>query len=377
MGGLWAVAKGDHNLKRTSLSEQVGGILRDELKTRYQPGERIEAESRLAARFGVSVNVIREALAKLVHAGLIERRQGSGTYVSDPALSRHVGILIELDISDPRVSTFFIRTVQELRNIFEQNNLRTRVYMGRTKPATLNQKGLTCPEFIEDLENDKLLGVATVATLPYPDWVSLTQRKRVPVVAGDSGQGRYTVLLDYAELIGQAVRYLVGKGRRRLAAIGTEAFDARLVREAFRAHGVAINEDWLRLDLPEYEQGAAWSAFAGLWSSGERPDGLIVTDDMLFAETAMAILDRQVRVPDELMVATHANRGALTHYPFPTARLELDADEFARRIGEMLLSVMAGREPARPHDVLPCRLVDENGIDGIKMAKEVESDEKG
>lgn len=44
-------------------------------------GSRIPTEPQLVTALGVGRNTIREAIRALVHAGVLERRQGSGTYV--------------------------------------------------------------------------------------------------------------------------------------------------------------------------------------------------------------------------------------------------------------------------------------------------------
>lgn len=47
------------------------------------PGERLASERALAAEFDVSRSALREALSRLEAAGLVQRRQGSGTRVSE------------------------------------------------------------------------------------------------------------------------------------------------------------------------------------------------------------------------------------------------------------------------------------------------------
>jgi len=49
----------------------------------YQPGERMPAETDLTERFGVSLPTIRQALSVLRAEGLIESRQGRGTFVKE------------------------------------------------------------------------------------------------------------------------------------------------------------------------------------------------------------------------------------------------------------------------------------------------------
>jgi len=48
----------------------------------YQNGERLPPERNLADEFGVARGTLREGLRELEQAGFVERRQGSGTYVT-------------------------------------------------------------------------------------------------------------------------------------------------------------------------------------------------------------------------------------------------------------------------------------------------------
>ncbi len=47
----------------------------------YLPGDRLPPESQLASHLNVAVGTLRKAMAELESRGLVERRQGSGTYV--------------------------------------------------------------------------------------------------------------------------------------------------------------------------------------------------------------------------------------------------------------------------------------------------------
>jgi DNA-binding FadR family transcriptional regulator len=68
--------------ERSALVPQVIEQLRAQIVSgEWVVGTRIPPEPDLAAQLGVGRNTLREAVLALVHAGLLERRQGSGTFV--------------------------------------------------------------------------------------------------------------------------------------------------------------------------------------------------------------------------------------------------------------------------------------------------------
>jgi DNA-binding FadR family transcriptional regulator len=80
-------------MRRTNLIDQAVGRLRQQITSgAWAIGTRIPAEPELAELIGVGRNTVREAVQSLVHAGMLERRQGSGTYViSDSELANAMG----------------------------------------------------------------------------------------------------------------------------------------------------------------------------------------------------------------------------------------------------------------------------------------------
>ncbi|MEV0946078.1 FCD domain-containing protein [Rhodococcus sp. NPDC049939] len=67
---------------RASLISQVTDQLRDDIRNgRWAVGDKIPTETALSELTGTGRNTVREAVQALVHAGMLERRQGSGTYV--------------------------------------------------------------------------------------------------------------------------------------------------------------------------------------------------------------------------------------------------------------------------------------------------------
>ncbi len=132
----------------------------------------------------------------------------------------------------------------------------------------------------------------------------------------------------------------------------------QVFRSSLRKAGVPIRDEWIRCEVHPSQPGAGWEEFREIWlASKEKPDGLLVCDDLLMRDATAAICEARVRVPDQLMIVTHANRGSGIHYPFPVWQMEFDPDEFARLLSEMLVKLMR-KEIANPQAVtLPFRWV--------------------
>ncbi|HEY3438212.1 MAG TPA: FadR/GntR family transcriptional regulator [Actinotalea sp.] len=96
--------------RRTNLIDHAVGRLRQQITSgAWVVGMRIPAEPELTELIGVGRNTVREAVQSLVHAGMLERRQGSGTYViSDselgPAMGRQIAGAHQRDVLEVRRS---------------------------------------------------------------------------------------------------------------------------------------------------------------------------------------------------------------------------------------------------------------------------------
>lgn len=86
-------------MAREHLYEVIRRDLADRIHSgRLKAGQRLESETDLAARYGVSRMTVRQALGRLEADGLVARRHGSGTFVSEQrTISRHANRLAPLN----------------------------------------------------------------------------------------------------------------------------------------------------------------------------------------------------------------------------------------------------------------------------------------
>lgn len=103
-------------IRTKKVYEAVADAIIDMLKTgELKPGDRLDSVEKLADRFGVGRSAVREALSGLRTMGLVETRQGEGTFVKsfDPSkfkLPVNIGFLMKQDD---------VRELYEVRKILE------------------------------------------------------------------------------------------------------------------------------------------------------------------------------------------------------------------------------------------------------------------
>ncbi len=106
--------------ENASLVEQVANIILDGLK-KSKPGDRILPERSLAEKYNVSRRTASEAIRHLTNQGLLERKVGRGTYVSEK---------VQADSSSPCALMNFVQTSLEysfMEKILRQVNIESKV----------------------------------------------------------------------------------------------------------------------------------------------------------------------------------------------------------------------------------------------------------
>jgi DNA-binding FadR family transcriptional regulator len=161
-------------VRRQTLVAQVSDQLLAEIRSgRWTLGARIPTEPALCEMTGASRHTVREAVQALVHAGLLERRQGSGTYVT--ASDEHGSALAD-----------YFAAARE-RDLLE---LREAVEVTATALAA-NRRG---PADIEELQ----MVLAHRNELWRRD--ALNQRERDEMVAADAALHRAIVAASHNEI---------------------------------------------------------------------------------------------------------------------------------------------------------------------------------
>jgi DNA-binding LacI/PurR family transcriptional regulator len=168
---------------------------------------------------------------------------------------------------------------------------------------------------------------------------------------------------DREDLIRQAVRALAQSGRRKVGLInwgGTRLqpvpIKDRSLLDLFERTAAEFDletkPEWILAVGDPGVPSAGWEAFQDLWrATREKPDGLVVTDDLLLPGVFDALRSCGVSVPDQLMLASHFNEGSPMPLPYPLIKIQFSPAEYARALADLLLAALRS-EPVTANPVV-------------------------
>lgn len=322
--------------------DRVAQTLRGLVKKSLKPGDPLPPVRELMARLNVSMGTVRAAQALLQQEGLIEIRHGAGAYVSLEEKRLRIGVLSDLDLLHPRTGHFFRALASGVMERFRERGAHPTLYTGSYVSPLEPPAEPVCPQFWEDIEAGRLDGAVIVDAWLNDDYFERCRRSPAPLVGSFTG---YVVSADTPAIVDIAVRRLAKAGCTRLALM---TWEHRLAAEPFRKAvaecGRATKDAWIKSDISPNLAGAGWDEFREIWAAScEKPDGLVILDDLLFTDAQLAIFELGIRVPEQLRLAIQTNCGSDAQVRLPvTAAFEIDPDEAAEFLADTLMERLRG-----------------------------------
>jgi DNA-binding LacI/PurR family transcriptional regulator len=349
-------------------------------------GGMLPSESALRTEYGVSTQTIIRALHDLRTEGLVRRHQGKGTFVNtDHSSDGRIGILT------------YIAQTGAVKSVYRQNLLRG--LLGRLRELgeephiySFSGEGLV-PDFLE--HGQKVLEHAAggrlqclVVTESYePDEVeSAVSKWGVPVIGThrQKALSRYNVTLDTESLASDGIQYLLDQGSRKLGLIiGRPVHvpvhpDVMTYWRLMEQSRLSVRPGWVRGDLPPSAM-SGYQAFREMWAMDDRPDAVLILDDIMAQGAIRAMVELGVSTERDLTVMVQINRKSGLVFPLPFVALEFDVLAIGAACAEMAVQLVRGDAVEQPQlrVKLTPRIYPSTGLPGAEAEEMIQPDAMG
>ncbi|HEY3331765.1 MAG TPA: substrate-binding domain-containing protein [Capsulimonadaceae bacterium] len=294
-------------------------------------GEKLPGVYELRDAMGVSVTTINSALNELEARQVIIRRNGVGIFRSPNAGKRVISL-----VCDPTFfrsgggSPFWDMLITEARSRAVSHNELLDLNF-----SIINSDKLAFPAALKaDIAANRISGVLYIGVFKSAvDWI---ESQGVPVVTF-AGPASHEVNISLEAMLGEGAGALARSGRKRIA-LAMPDFRANepshvesfrtLVRDAFRRGldtGNAPYLDEIVRNVVTLVSEGPWAPQVSTQELGyvearkwlqlpadRRPDGIVVTDDIMTLGVISAIQDAGLEVGRDIAIASHANAGSAT-----------------------------------------------------------------
>ncbi|MFE9016048.1 GntR family transcriptional regulator [Streptomyces cyaneofuscatus] len=341
---------------------QVAERLRREIADgAWAPGTQLPVEKELAGTLAVSVNTLRRAVSELVDEGIVQRRQGAGTFVAPPGEAvaeegeqprsrRLVGVLV------PSTTYYYPRVVDGIQRVLRDAGVGVLLASSKYDPA------LECEE-VRAMVDSGVQGLLLVPNLHLLDdpqaHVDALHRLPVPHVlverfppAPAPDDPTTYVTTDHPGGVCLAVRHLRSLGHRRIGHLGrlrtgTADIVARGFDEAAELLGVEVvdgsvarQDHWTEEGITAYVRHCAEAGITAVFCHGDRDAAALV----------VAARRHGLSVPDAFAVVAYDDEVAEVG-DVPLTAVSPPKEEVGALAAQLLLSRMESGPGAVSHRV--------------------------
>ncbi len=227
--------------KYVQLANSLRALIREGA---FREKRQLPTELQLSEQYQVSRQTVRQALSLLVSEGIIEKRQGSGSHITQAGLnSTHAPYKIAI-ITTYISDYIFPSILRSIQDVLSKHNCTMQLLATQNK-ITLERQSLE-RLLAQDIDGIIVEGTKTALPNPNLDLYRQFQDKGVPVVFIN---GTYAALPDCISVLDdnfgggyQLVEYLIAQGHSRIAGIfksddiqGIERYSGYI--HALRDHG--------------------------------------------------------------------------------------------------------------------------------------------
>lgn len=293
--------------------------------------EKLPPTAELARQFGVTLTTAQQGLARLAERGLIRRAPKRGTFINTSRETRCVAVTFGFHPFEME-TRFYAMFLKHLQEELTRQDFTFMLHFGLLhegfEPALKKLK-----RDITDGQYACLLAIAH--SMEFIAWAR--EQDAIPCFK--------QVMPDFGVTAHDGMKEILKRGYRKVAFLSlfddyntlVKKREREALKSAYDGMGLPFDESmilyWGTTANGAYEKTKAWLANT---PRAEWPDAIFSHHDVMTKGMLIALTELGIRVPQDIALLTHANRGDAFAYPVNLTRLEVDPAKVAADTVEFL-----------------------------------------
>ncbi len=316
----------DRTSNASLVEQMLQGLKNAIVRGVYKPGDSLPGIHELAAAAGVSEKVPRRALAQLAEIGWCVSKRGRNSVVVERGKKRLGRVL------------FFIATYNfDFYTSWMVGAVRSRIlkagyHLSTTSAFDLRKSDGTSKLLAESLREHWDLVIecgmrpGTRRAIEDAGWPFLVLGDGGKCIASESTSCIGQIELRNGLAVPEFVRACMRKNVRSVVQFlyAEGGFDVSEIMEKSCVSCSTVRIPRCRNQFGMYSGGYRHMVSFLKKAGGRLPDVFLFTDDHLAQSGMIAMMERGIRIPEDVKVVTHSNRGFGPFWVKPLTRLEMD-----------------------------------------------------
>ncbi len=328
---------------------RIASHLREQIiSNKLANGNKLAGERELASKFGTTHITIRKALDCLVQEGLVERIHGKGSFVRSVDEGNTIAIAFDVQVFDGAVSPYFSSFARKSLSYWRNKKFKCELcFVCYENPQSIKR-------FEQQLRSRIYRGVVVVSQPVADKLVKLANHLNIPMVGPYPYKNvPYYVGFDGQALIKSAVKILTAKGIKKIGLlVGKDNFGnyrkyIKLFKSTLREYDGTSRSDWIITGDYNAEFGS--EALNDIWRNRNRPQALIITDEVIAGGTIKSASDLKINLGEDLYIVSQFSEDTNIPTPDTVIKLIYPVEKQIELIGKLLTNLMAGKRVLRNH----------------------------
>jgi GntR family transcriptional regulator of arabinose operon len=312
------------------------------------PGEKLNSENELTEMFQISRQTVRRAIDELEEEGIIERRQGSGTYISN-VFKRKTDHTMNIAVVTTYVDDYiFPSIIKGMEQVISDAGYTLQIAFTHN---SVEKEYSVIKNILDRNMADGIIIEPTKSGIPNPN-VELYNKiiaKDIPTIFFNSYYPEINlpyVVLDDKETGYKAARYLIDAGHIRIAGIFKS--DDKQGHLRYAGYVKALTEAGLRL----YDENVLWIDTEDLRSLSMEAKrvlkrlkdctGCVCYNDLAAQELVKICSKHEIRIPEDLSIVSIDNSDIAANCKVPLTSLSHPKTELGKMAASNLIKMIRG-----------------------------------